>query len=394
MSVSKYFWMKNFAFSLVLALLLSSCSGGSNAMSALPQPYAGVSARADHTCAQTAVGAIKCWGGNANGELGNGTTTGSNVPVNVNGLSSGIRSFSTGVGHACALNAGGGVLCWGLNDSGQLGDGSQTNRAAPVNASALSGISRGITAGRAHSCALTAPGGVVCWGAGEAGQLGNGQDKSSLQPVAVSGLSAAVAGLSAGWDFTCALTAAGGVLCWGDNRYGQLGNGSTTSSSSPVTVSGLTPGTRAISAGVDHACALTSVGGVVCWGRNQDGQLGDGTTTDSATPRPVNGLGSGVKFISAGGDLDASHTCALTISGSVKCWGSNQSGQLGNGGGANSSSPVDVSGLSMGARAIAAGGSHSCAINATAELVCWGDNRSGQLGNGSSSNSSTPVSVR
>ncbi|MGA9350442.1 MAG: hypothetical protein WBW48_16795, partial [Anaerolineae bacterium] len=189
-------------------------------------------------------------------------------------------AIAAGYRHTCALTAGG-VKCWGYNGYGQLGDGTWTWRNTPVDVSGLTSGVTTIAAGSYHTCALTAGGGAKCWGHNNNGQLGDGTTTNRNTPVDVSGLTSGVDAIAAGSYHTCALTA-GGVKCWGLNDYGQLGDGTTTNRNTPVDVSGLTSGVAAIAAGYYHTCALTA-GGVKCWGRNNNGQLGDGTTTDRNT---------------------------------------------------------------------------------------------------------------
>jgi alpha-tubulin suppressor-like RCC1 family protein len=345
-----------------------------------------------HYCAVTNALGVQCWGANESGELGNGTTTNSSTPVTVTGFNGGVSAISTGSGYICVLSVSGGVECWGENSSGQLGNGSQTNSGSPVFVSGLTTGVSAIAAGATAACALTSAGAVECWGDNTYGELGNGTTTSSTTPVSVSGLSSGVTAIAAGASFACALKSTGAVVCWGQNVVGNLGNGNTTNSSTPVAVVGLASGVTAITTGAVHACAIAAGGSVMCWGYNFDGQLGNGTATIySSTPVAVTGLSGAALAVLAGGY----HTCATTNGGLVECWGFNADGQLGNGTTANSNIPVTVPFSGGGANPVvlSAGGFHTCAINSAGYAACWGDNANGQLGNGSTTNSSTPVAV-
>jgi alpha-tubulin suppressor-like RCC1 family protein len=390
-----------------------------------------------HTCALTSGGGVKCWGGNEYGELGDGTTADKPTPVDVAGLGSGVQAIAAGWGHTCALTSGGGVKCWGYNSSGELGDGTTANKLTPVDAVGLGSGVQAITAGNWHTCALTNGGGVKCWGRNDIGELGDGTTADKTTPVDVVGLGSGVQAIAAGTSHTCALTSGGGVKCWGHNQYGRLGDGTTADKSTPVDVAGLGSGVQAIAEGWGHTCALTSGGGVKCWGGNWDRQLGDGTYAWlKQTPVDVVGLGSGVQAIAAGwghtcaltsgggvkcwgynnkySQLELGptpvdvvglgsgvqaiaageyHTCALTSGGGVKCWGWNKYGQLGDGTTADKPTPVDVAGLGNGVQAIAAGGSHTCALTSGGGVKCWGRNDIGELGDGTTADKPTPVDV-
>lgn len=348
-----------------------------------------VAAGQSHTCVLTTGGGVKCWGRNWTGQLGDGTTTDRSTPVDVVGLDSNVATLASGNDHTCALTTAGGVKCWGGNWGGQLGDGTTTQRSTPTSVFGLASGVISLAAGFYHTCAVTADGGAYCWGTNNDGQLGDGTTIHRTTPVGVSGLASGVIALAAGDSHTCALTSGGGAQCWGDNWHGQLGDGTTVQRRTPVDVSGLVSGATALAAGASHTCALTVGGEVKCWGENVLGQLGDGTTNISRTPVDVIGLTTGVIAVTVG----SSHSCALTTSGGVKCWGANWNGQLGDGTTSNRSTPVDVSGLTSGVSAVAAGRRHTCALTTGGGVKCWGDDRSGQLGDGATNPHSTPLDV-
>ena len=293
-----------------------------------------VSAGELHTCALTTLGSVKCWGENGNGQLGDGTTTDRTTPVDATGLTGGVVAISAGTIHTCALTTSGGVKCWGRMLTGPLSIQERalgTGMAKDLKtAEYIEGLTTGvsaISAGTLHTCALTTSGGVKCWGYNREGQLGNGTKTDSGTPVDVAGLTRGVLSISAGWKHTCAVVAGGDIKCWGWNNGGQLGDGTATDRATPVGVEGLADGVEAVSTGRGHTCALTASGGVKCWGMNGGGQLGNETTEPSGAPVNVQGLSSGVAVISTG----LLHTCAVTKTGGLKCWGVGSSGQLGGG---------------------------------------------------------------
>jgi alpha-tubulin suppressor-like RCC1 family protein len=343
-----------------------------------------ISGGAVHSCALLTNGGARCWGDNAFGQLGNGTTTDSSTPVAVSGLSTAV-AISAGGAHSCALMANGTVRCWGDNGSGQLGNDSTTDSSTPVNVHlGENAAAVAIASGGSLSCALIANGTMMCWG------------DNSLAPVS-GGLSAVVAMGVGGFGFghRCAIVAGGGARCAGANTEGQLGDGSTYPYSSGWVAAGQGRliGAVAIAAGGYHSCGVRVTGVAMCWGDNTFGQLGNGTTTDASTPVTVRSLADALA-ISASNE----HSCALLTNGTAKCWGRNADGRLGNGTTTDSSTPVVVSGL-VNATAIAAAASyfrassHVCALLANGFVKCWGDNGFGQLGNGTTTDSSTPVIV-
>jgi alpha-tubulin suppressor-like RCC1 family protein len=345
-----------------------------------------VAAGADFSCAMRGAGTMACWGSNASGQYGNGTSggVGAITPVAVSGLTNASR-ISAGGNYACVVRDDGTVACWGNNQTGQLGDGSIVNRNLPVVVAGLGDVVE-VSGGDAHTCALRENGSVACWGFNADGQLGTGSPGNSNVPVTVAALSDALE-VASGQNFACALRQSGNVVCWGDNSTGSLGNGSNQKQQTPVLVSGLSDAVK-LATGWLHACAVRATGSVVCWGYNAFGGLGNGSFLQSNVPVPVSGLSSVI-------DLDAGlyHVCAVRQDGSVACWGYNASGQLGRGDFVGQSNvPVNVPGITT-AVGIDAGTSHTCVERADATLTCWGENLAGQLGNGTTTNASSPVAV-
>ncbi len=389
--------MLNPANSCQSCLPLVSTSTWSQAQS----DCATIAAHNGFTCA-TVGGAAKCWGSNGSDPGGRGTSYSgllginqtfaqipySLVPVATSGLTTGVQAVSSGSDslHGCAVVSGA-VKCWGYGAFGQIGDGSMSDRNAPVQVTGLTSGIRGVATGSRHSCALLS-GQIQCWGDNGAGELGVNPAVITGSPIPVAlALNGNIQAIAVGGQFTCAL-AGGSVYCWGFNTQGSLGNNSTMDSYSPVQPMGLGSNVQAIAAGETHACVIAG-GALLCWGSNVSGQLGDGTGMDRWVPTPVPGLSSGVQAVSAGD----SHTCAV-VNGAALCWGWNAFGQVGdNTTGTNRVSPVPVQGLGSGVQAITAGYEHSCAIT-SAGAKCWGANGAGELGNNSMIDSPIPVSVQ
>lgn len=369
-------WWRLAAAALAAAAGAGAVEAAATAAAAGPQALA---LGRDHSCALTEVGGVRCWGGNGAGQLGDGTYVYRTRPgLPVPGFRRGALAVAAGERHSCALGEGGGVWCWGWNAYGQVGDGSQgTLRLLPVRVVDLP-PAVAIAAGNDHSCALTSARGVWCWGYNGDGQLGDGSTTTRPRPVQVAGLGGGVAAIAAGWFHTCAVTGGGGARCWGRNDRGQLGDGTIDRRTTPVTVRRLSSGVTAISAGAMHSCALRNDGTPRCWGRNDYGQLGDGSDADRLAPVWVRRLPGAVAQISAGG----LHSCARLATGAVRCWGSGARGALGIGSTQTRYVPTQTRRLTAGVAAVRAGDRVSCALLADGSYRCWGNNDMGQLGDG------------
>ncbi len=373
---------------------------GVTTVSDTPVEVAGITSAIDvdvgsqtNACVLLANGTVKCWGLNLTGQLGDGTTNDSATPVAVQGITQAV-DIATDAGTSCVVNASGTVRCWGSNAGGMLGIGTllPDQSLSSVPAAGISDAVEVDIGWTQHVCARRANGTQKCWGRNDYGQIGNGDGGDGhyeTLPDTVVGLDRVVAISNGG--HACALRSDGTARCWGHNNFGQIGDGDTTNVDLPATVSGLsatTDGPR-IATGSDHTCALATDGTVKCWGDNSDGQLGNGNTTDQSTPTPVVGL-SRVTSLATGGV----HTCAVIDDGTVKCWGRDVAGELGDAGasGIHALSPVSVVGITDAVQ-VAASQQSTCVVRSTGTVSCWGSNVYGQLGNGTNIGSNVPVAV-
>jgi len=354
-----------------------------------------------HTCAILDDGSVSCWGNNGDGQLGDGTTTNRNTSAQTSSLGADRTAVAITGGeyHTCAILDDGSVSCWGDNEYRQLGDGTTDDRLTPTQTSSL-GTDRtavAITAGAYHTCAILDDGSVSCWGSNWNGELGDGTTTQRNTPTQTSSLGAdrtAVA-ITAGDFHTCAILDDGSVSCWGANEYGRLGDGTTTLRNTPTQTSSLGADRTAvaITAGDSHTCAILDDGSVSCWGFNNGGRLGDGTGTNRNTPTQTSSLGTDRTAVAINAGIY--QTCAILDDGSVSCWGYNSDGQLGDGTNTLRNTPTQTSSLGTDrtAVAISAGGYHTCAILDDGYVSCWGGNGTGQLGDGTRIDRNTPTAI-
>lgn len=355
-------------------------------------------------------------GAPAGGGNGTGGASGAGSSGGPGGQTPAPISIAAGASHTCAQLGDGTVRCWGSNDEGQLGDGTNEPRLTPVPVLQSSGgapltgvrslaLSGGLS--RGHSCALMNGGDVRCWGNNDFGQLGDGTTTLRLTPISVRTSKDGapltdVLALAPGDFHTCVLMNGGEIRCWGSNQFGQLGDGTTEPRLSPVPVlasPGGPPlqGVVALSTKASRSCARLSGGDVRCWGLNQGGQLGDGTNTHQLTPVPVK-LSSGEPLTGAQAlALGYFFSCVQGSAGDVLCWGDNPYGQLGDGTIARRLTPGPVltspQGAPLaGAQSLELGFDHGC-VRLDGGVRCWGANSAGQVGDGTTNNRTTPVAV-
>jgi len=341
-----------------------------------------VSVGGNHACAVLNNGHVACWGDNSSGQLGDGTFTKHNTATEVPGLVE-IASISAGGEYTCALTKKGNVKCWGRNNSGQLGNGTKELSMLPVDVPNLSNVTE-ISAGTEHTCAVLGDGSGKCWGKNLNGRVGNdSKERIILSPVDVVDLGAKIIHISAGGEHTCAITEDGNVKCWGRNTSGELGIGQDSNFSKiPLDTIGLNAKVTKITTSYAKSCALTTNDKAQCWGW---------VIFDKFSNSPV-AIGN-LKSTPVSIALGAYHICIADQNGQVWCIGENPSGQLGDGTTTDSREFIKVSGLSNKITAIGASFGYTCVLSEIGEVWCWGDNAVGQLGNGANENSLLPVRV-
>lgn len=354
------------------------------------QPGGAVAAGGNHTCAITSTGALKCWGSNGSGKLGDNSMNDHYKATLVQTLTSGVVAVGCGDVHTCALLTGGEVRCWGGNTFGQLGTGDNTLSKVPTSVSGLSSGALAVSVGKDFACAIVTGGAVKCWGANDRGQLGDGTNDNANVPVQVNGLAHSAVALAAGTAHACALLDDASIACWGANDAGQLGDGTTDDSNQAVAVASAPANAVALASGFSHTCARTSTNEVFCWGSGASGQLGNGGNAESHSPVQVTSLSNAAAL-----DNGSFHTCIVDTQGGMACWGQNSSGQVGDGTTTARNVPTAVINLTPAVMTDVAGGSaHTCAKTQGGNIKCWGANSRGQLGNGTNTSSATPVNVQ
>ncbi len=338
-----------------------------------------------HSCGLTSDGRAYCWGANAEGELGDGTTTRRGTPTAVAGGLT-FTSLALGYQYTCGLTSSGSAYCWGYNFYGELGDGtSGTSRLKPT--AVAGGITfTSLSVEYQHTCGLTSGGVAYCWGYNASGRLGDGTTTDRSTPTQVVG-GLTFTSIVPGGIHTCGLTSGGTAYCWGENTNGELGDGTITNRLTPTPVIGGLSFTM-IRAGYGHNCGLTSAGTTSCWGYNAFGELGDGTTTSRLRPTAVVG-GPTLTSLALGWQ----HTCGLTSGGAAYCWGDNTMGGLGDGTITARGTPTQVIGGLTFQVLAAIGAGHTCGLASSGTAYCWGDNEAGELGDGTTANRLTPTPV-
>jgi alpha-tubulin suppressor-like RCC1 family protein len=333
-----------------------------------------------HTCARKPDLTVKCWGDDQSGQVGTGGATDGGLYLTPQAVAipDAIR-IASGKNHTCVVRTGGKVSCWGANQDGQIGNGLTNARSlVPEEVKGITDATA-VACGASFSCAVRAAGSVMCWGSGLAGQLGNNVRQVQPLPGPVSNLDRVIA-ISAGESHACAVREDGSLLCWGDGFAGQLGNGDQKDRLTPTPVTAI-DSVANVAAAARSTCAVKTTGAVFCWGENKVGQLGSGAANATPNPSPTVVTGLDAVALWAGAD----HACAVKRGGAVACWGAGFQGQIGDGQTrpdplTATPSPSGVLGVTSAVK-VGTGGNHSCATT-TNTILCWGENTRGQLGTG------------
>jgi alpha-tubulin suppressor-like RCC1 family protein len=325
-------------------------------------------------------GTLWCWGYNASGEVGNGSTTNQVSPVQIGGDT--WKSVEAGTYHTCGIRSDDSLWCWGYNASGQVGDGTGLDRWSPVSVAA--GAWTVVVGGGAHTCGIRDDAKLWCWGSNGSGQVGDGAFGNQFGPVPVG--TANWRALSLGAYHSCGIRSDDSLWCWGNNSNGQIGDGTGIGRTTPVPIG--TGAWKTVDLGGNHTCGIRTDDMLWCWGYNAVGQVGDATTTGRTSPVAIGS--TRWRTVGAG---DA-HSCAITVDNTRACWGSNADGRLGEGTEYAKLTPYVVGGALANWETVAGGNLHTCGIaQGTNALWCWGGNSKGQVGDGTLFDLDSPAAV-
>eukprot|EP00551_Chaetoceros_affinis_P006769 CAMPEP_0203676422 /NCGR_PEP_ID=MMETSP0090-20130426/24478_1 /ASSEMBLY_ACC=CAM_ASM_001088 /TAXON_ID=426623 /ORGANISM="Chaetoceros affinis, Strain CCMP159" /LENGTH=443 /DNA_ID=CAMNT_0050542961 /DNA_START=40 /DNA_END=1371 /DNA_ORIENTATION=+ len=363
-----------------------------------------------HSCVVDNDNNLKCWGYNKYGQLGDGTTVCKNTPTLIalgTSVATNATQIALGGMHSCAIDNLNKLLCWGANRAGQLGDGTNENKNVPtvISLGHDSTYATQIALGGSHSCSIDSLGNLLCWGSNAYGQLGDGTGHSKNIPTIIplggdaTYIDTYPTQIALGNMHSCAIDNLNSLLCWGDNWYGQLGDGTYDERKVPTVISlgdnaDATFATK-IALGADHSCTINNKNSLKCWGDNMAGQLGDGTYDENRNTPTTIYLGDDDTTYATHIALGNIHSCAIDNLNELQCWGNNFFGQLGDGTNNSTNTPtiISVGDNPASLRVLGLGDNHSCIIDDLNNLLCWGSNYEGQLGDGTNDSKNTPTSI-
>jgi len=368
--------MRLFRLMSVLGLAVAGLVVVAMPAQAVPGPWLRGSDGAFHTCGITTAKSLYCWGYNTSGQTGDGTVNTPRLSAHRVGAAGVWTSVDAGSAHTCGITTAKSLYCWGNNGAGQTGDGTINHPRLSLHRVGAAGVWTTVAAGRLHTCGITTAKNLYCWGYNGYGQTGDGTANTprlTLHRVGAAGVWRSVA---AGDTHTCGITSAKNLYCWGNNGFGQTGDGTTTSPRLSLHRVGAAGVWTSVSAGDFHTCGITAAKSLYCWGNNFNGQTGDGTVN---TPRlSLHRVGAAGVWTRV--DAGAGHTCGITSAKSLYCWGYNGFGQTGDGTTTNPRLSLHRVGAAGVWTRVDAGGGHTCGITTAKNLYCWGHNQFGQTG--------------